>query len=105
MAAGGDVFILFSRGAPVGLVAVELNQRQAWPHVTWFPEATPRAKFECSVKFLKTISGKINAVVVSERQDIKFFDRLSKYGVLRRIGEGKGWLDGKDVMLFETVRP
>ena len=104
MQAGGDVFILLSGGVPIGLVAVELNQRQAWPHVTWFPEATLRTRLECAVKFLLTIGKTINAVIVSEKQDVKFFERLCKYGVIRTIGEGHGWLDGDNVMLFETVR-
>ena len=104
MQAGGDVFILLAKDVPIGLVAVELGQRQAWPHVTWFPEATLRARLECSAKFLITIKASINAVIVSEKQDVKFFERLCKYGVIRPIGEGRGWLDGSDVMLFETVR-
>lgn len=102
--AGGDVFMLLANGKPVGLVAVELNQRQAWPHVTWFPEATLRVRMECSMKFLTYIAKLTNAVIVSEKQDVKFFERLCKYGVIRIVGEGRGWLDGADVMLFETVR-
>ena len=104
MQAGGDVFILMSRELPVGLVAVELNQMQAWPHVTWFPEATLRARMECAMKFLTVIATMINAVIVSEKQDVKFFERISRYGLIRQIGEGRGWLNGEDVMLFETVR-
>lgn len=105
MQAGGDVFILLAKDVPIGLMAVELNQRQAWPHVTWFPEATLRTRLECVVKFLITIRQNINAVIVSEKQDVKFFERLCRYGIIRPIGEGRGWLDGSDVMLFETVRP
>lgn len=103
--AGGDAFILISKGTPIGLVAVELSQRQAWPHVTWFPEATLRGRLECAAQFLMTIGKVINAVIVSEKQDVKFFERLCRYGLLRQIGEGRGWLDGENIMLFETVRP
>ncbi len=104
MQAGGDVFILLAKDVPVGLAAVEPSQGQAWPHFTWFPEATLRARLECSAKFLITIRDSINAVIVSEKQDVKFFERLCKYGIIRPIGEGRGWLNGEDVMLFETVR-
>lgn len=108
MAIGGDAYILLARTfkgtIPVGLVAMTVHQGQAWPHVAWFPEAKSRNKVECALKFLLLLKEKINAVIPSKQGDVAFFDHLCKYGVLRRIGTGRGWFGPEDAILFETVR-
>src|SRR3990172_8443150 len=102
---GGDAFIAISktpRGEiPIGLCAMTMSQGQAWPHVFWFPEATIRGRLECTLKFLVALKEKVNVVIPSPSGDVAFFDHLCKYGVLRRIGTGRGWFGASDATLFE----
>ena len=105
---GGDAFIAISKTTrgeiPIGLCAMTMSQGQAWPHVFWFPEATIRGRLECTLKFLVALKEKVNVVIPSPSGDVAFFDHLCKYGVLRRIGTGRGWFGASDATLFETVR-
>lgn len=108
--AGGDVFCLVGQRkdngqrVPVAAVTMMPAQMQMWPHVYWFPWATARNKIECALFFLKEMKEKVNLVVVSIPKDVDFFQHLCRYGVIRRIGTGRGWLGDIDVTLFETVR-
>ena len=106
----GDVFVLHGerkdtgKVVPVAAVTVVPAQAQMWPHVYWFPWATARNKIECSLRFLLDAKERFNLIVVSLPQDVDFFMHLCRYGVIRRIGTGRGWLGDTDVVLFETVR-
>ena len=106
----GDVFVLHGQRkdtgkvVPVAAVTVIPAQGQMWPHVYWFPWATARNKIECSLRFLLDTKERFNLIVVSLPQDVDFFMHLCRYGVIRRIGTGRGWLGETDVVLFETVR-
>ncbi len=106
----GDVFVLHGerkdtgKVAPLAAVTMVPAQNQMWPHVYWFPWATTRNKIECSLRFLLEMKERFNLIVVSLPQDVDFFMHLCRYGVIRRIGTGRGWLGETDVVLFETVR-
>lgn len=106
LAIGGDAFVLTAKTAkgviPVGLADLVVHHGQGWPHVLWFPESTLRIRLECAARFF-TI-GQINLVVAALPEDVALFDHLCKYGVLRRIGTGLSWHEGRDATLFETVR-
>ena len=105
---GGDALVLLAatpKGRiPVGLAALTVHQGQAWPHVVWFPEASQRNRLECTLKFLLMAREKVNAVLVIQPADVDFFAHVCKYGVLRRIGTGRGWFGPSDAVLYETVR-
>lgn len=108
---GGDLFILKTRaGIPVGIVSVAVSSppsavRQMMPYVVWFPEATPRNKIECALKFLVAAKAENNLLIVARRPAWPFFRHLGKYGVLRPVGELRGYYeDGTEAMLFQGVR-
>ena len=101
----GDIFVLMTRGErPVGVVQITPGQGQMWPHVTWMPWASTRNKIECALHFFNEIKEKHNLVFPVEPRNVDFFEHFMRYGVLRRIGLGRGWLGGDDIVLFETVR-
>ena len=100
----GDLYILIGGGKPCALVTVTMAQLQWWPHCTWFPWATARNKIECALRFFVLIKEHVNCVITSLPDTVDFFGHLCRYGVLRRIGTGRGWLGDTDVVLFETVR-
>lgn len=89
--AGGEAFLLWAlteRGqAPVGVVSVEYTQDAAWPHVIWFPWASPRNKLETAMRFLVDMKKDVSVIVRTEED--RLYKRLSAYGVLRLIGESK----------------
>lgn len=103
--AKGDVFVLLTRAErPVGVVQMTPGQGQMWPHCTWFPWATARNKIECALQFFNQLKERHNLVIPSLPETVDFFSHFCRYGVLRRIGTGRGWLGETDVALFETVR-
>lgn len=108
--AQGDAFVLIGKrkdgggAAPLGVVTTSLAQAQVWPHVRWFPWASARNRVECALRFLMETKEKCNLVIPALPDDVDFFLHLCRYGVIRRIGTGRGWLGDSDVVLFETVR-
>ena len=106
---GGDAFALLAkRGdgteAVMGVVTVMPHQLQMWPHVNWFPWSTLRNRIECALRFLLETKERCNLIIVASPKDVDFFLHLCRYGVVRRIGTGRGWLGEHNVVLFETVR-
>lgn len=88
---GGEVFLLWAPTehgrSPVGVVSVEYVQDAAWPHVIWFPWASPRNRLECALRFLVDMKKDLSVIVRTEED--RLYKRLSQYGVLRLIGESK----------------
>ena len=60
--------------------ALNLNEL----HVEWFPWATPRQKLESVVKFLHEYDS--NLVTSAKDEFVDFFNRVTRYGVLRKVG-------------------
>lgn len=103
----GDVSLLFGQThrdmIPIGLVTTDIFQGRAWPHVMWFPEASNRNKLECSLKYLIALKEEIPAMIVCRGEDVPFFRHINKYGVMRSVGTLRGYYEGEDGYLFETV--
>ncbi len=97
---GGDVNMV-----PIGLVYLSIFQSVAHPHVFWMPWARPRNKMEASVKFLADLKKEHPVMVVVGDETLNWFKHLSKYGVLRRVGNLKNFFGKeKDAALFEGVK-
>lgn len=88
---------------PVGFVVMDVYQNLAWPHVVWFPEASTRNKVECALKYLVYLKESHKGIIVCNGRDVPFFSHLNKYGVIRQVGKLRGYYDGEDGFLFETV--
>ena len=107
----GDVFVLTGKTPfgeiPVGIVAFKCEtppsaKMQFQPHVDWLPEASPRNKLECWMKFLVDLKKQGSVLFVTKEKDWKFFEHLSKYGVIRPVGKIRGYYsDDSDAMLFQ----
>lgn len=99
-----EVFILESetkRGKmPIGVVTTLVTSRTE-PQVDWFPWASNRNKLEAAAYFLKKMQ-KRPMLIWANDDTLKFYTRIAQYGALRRIGKACKFVDGKDVMLFQT---
>lgn len=110
---GGDVYALVGNTPhgtiPVGVAAVDVMtgpnvRKQAMPHAWWFPEASPRNRVECSLRFLVDLKKEQNLLVIAEGANWRFFNHLCKYGVIRPIGKYWSYLEGGgDAMLYQGV--
>ena len=86
---GVGAFTLFAPNkddAPVGLMLVAGFDGNLWPHVIWFPWASPRNKIEVVLRFLNDMRRDAKLVVAAETKDRDFFVTMCRYGVMRRIG-------------------
>lgn len=107
----GDVFVLTGKTPfgeiPVGIVSFKCEappsaNQQFQPHVDWLPEASPRNRLECAMKFLIDMKKDGIVLLVAREKDWKFFERLCNYGVLRPVGKIRGYYsDGTAAMLFQ----
>lgn len=89
---------------PVGLITVQENDFLAYPHVIWYPEASPRNKIEIGVKFFRDLKKDRLGLVTALESDVSYFRHLGKYGLLRQVGKIRGFnRKGEDVILFQTV--
>ena len=107
---GGEAWIFLGktqRGEiPIGLaVGVPGEHKHLEPHVFWFPEASPRNKLECILKWLIDFKSDWRVDIWAKQPSWKFFDHLCKYGVLRPVGKYRDCFDdGGDGMLYHGVR-
>lgn len=104
---GGEVFLVVAetpKGTiPVGVVSLDLFQGRAWPHVIWFPEASPRNKVECGLQFLMSLKTDVSAMIIAAPINVHLYDHLCKYGVIRKVGTLRGYYDDANGFLYETV--
>jgi hypothetical protein len=111
---GGDIYALIGETEqgkiPIGVVAVDFAvpagaARQAEPHVYFFPEASPRNKLECSVKFLIDLKKENNVVIIAGEKDWGFFNHMCLYGVIRAVGKYRGYFeDGSAAMIYQDAK-
>jgi hypothetical protein len=101
---GGDAWVFYSKSVhPVGFMVGPVSGDRMEPHVFWFPEATPRNKLECILKWLKEMKEKYRLFVFANEPDWKFFDHLCKYGVIRPVGKYRNLSERGDAMLYQGV--
>ena len=100
-----EVFILESetkRGKmPIGIITTTKVSSRTEPNVDWFPWASNRNKIEATAYFL-TKMRKRSMLIWANDDTLRFFTRIAQYGALRRIGKATKFLDGKDIMIFQT---
>ena len=111
---GGEVLVALadtSKGEiPLALVTVEYSDGKAFPHALWFPEASYRNKLELGLVLFIELK-KQHLVLVTAKtpkgqksSDVKFFEHLGKYGVLRRVGTIHGYFGpDQNAVLFQSV--
>lgn len=99
-----EVFMLESvtvRGKiPIGMISTMATSRME-PRTDWFPWASNRNKIEATAYFL-TKMRKRPMLIWANDDTLRFFTRIAQYGALRRVGKVTKFLDGKDMMLFQT---
>lgn len=90
---------------PLAMISVEYSDRLALPHAYWFPWATPRNKVETGVKFfIQLKKNNLVLITVKDEVDVKYFQHLCKYGLLRAVGKIRDYYpDGEGAMLFQSV--
>lgn len=110
--AGGMVVAGLVHDVPVAMATVKQNDdgNLLFPHTVWFPEATARNKLELGLKLFMELK-KNHTVLVPARTprgeksaDVRYFEHLCNYGVLRRVGTLRdyfGWAD--NAVLFQAV--
>ena len=105
---GGEMYSLIGRTEhgriPVGMVILLLGGDFAEPHVTWFPEASPRNRLELALAFLVEQKRHHKLLIWVRQRDWKLFNHLCKYGVIRTVGKYRGYFpDGDNAFLFQGV--
>lgn len=87
---------------PIGIVTAFKMAYTWWPHVVWFPEATPRTKMETIVRYLETVGRMKNMVIVSRETEAHFFRRCFRYARGREIGMIMHYNENGNAILFQT---
>ena len=111
---GGEVIVAIAStpqgDIPLALVTVEYSDGKAFPHALWFPEASYRNKLELGLTLFIALKQRHLVLVTAKTprgeksSDVKFFEHLGKYGVLRRIGTIHGYFGpGQNAVIFQSV--
>lgn len=105
---GGEVVVVIGNtdgeGIPIGIISIAYQENRAYPHIIWFPEATPRLRLEVGVKFLVELKQRFLVLVTAVLKDQGYFRHLCRYGLLRSVGKISGYTaDDQDAMMFQTV--
>jgi len=104
MDAGGSVIIPTANELPVGLIIVNYDNNKAYPHVAWFPEATPRLRVDIGARFVMSLKKTHLVMIATQEANLGYFRHLCNYGLLRPIGKVLGYYpDGEDGTLFQSV--
>lgn len=102
--AGGSVVMPIVDGIPVGMIVVSHDNNRAYPHVAWFPEATPRLRVDIGARFILSLKKTHLVMIATQEGNLGYFRHLCKYGLLRAVGKVQGYYpDGEDAMLFQSV--
>lgn len=94
---------------PVGITTIEYQGDKAFPHVIWFPEASHRNKLELGLTLFIALKDKHLVLVTAKTPrneksaDVKYFEHLGKYGVLRRAGTIWGYFGEDSAVIFHSV--
>lgn len=107
---GFDASFVIQAERPLGLV---LGMQDGvlphimWPHVWWFPWATPRNKIEGTLKFITELRDDFLLLIVGKEDEKDFWVHICKYGVLERIGKLPGYFgldDPREPRLFRSQK-
>jgi len=88
---------------PVGIVVIQYLGQIALPHAVWFNEASARNRVETSLAFLVELKKRFDVLITARGKNRRFFLHLCDYGVLRKVGLLKEWVEGESTTLFQTV--
>ena len=86
---------------PVGVGVVKAENARAWPHIWWFPEATPRVKLEIVARYIVELRKRFLLLIICEHIDKPFFNKVSSLGLTKRVGTIDGWNDDP-VALYQS---
>ncbi|KKL07547.1 hypothetical protein LCGC14_2584940 [marine sediment metagenome] len=110
---GGEVVVATARTPqgeiPLALTTVEYSDGKAFPHAVWFPEASYRNKLELGLMLFIALKEHHLVLVTAQTprgeksSDVKFFEHLGKYGVLRRAGTIWGYFGEDSAVIFHSV--
>lgn len=104
---GAELYVLEGKTVfgiiPIGLVAARFEGHIASPEAVFFPDASPRNIFECSIKFLVDLKKTHKIVFASKPVNWRFYNHICKYGVIRRFGTCKGYYRTEDAGFYESV--
>lgn len=99
-----DLWII-NREIPIGIVGVHFDGRIAFPHVSWFPEATSRDKIQAGVLFLHDLKKDYLVIITGPEKFEGYWRHLAKYGLLRPVGKIRDFYGpGDHAMMFQSVR-
>jgi hypothetical protein len=111
---GGEIVVAIAStpqgNIPLALATVEYSDGKAFPHAIWFPEASYRNKLELGLMLFIALKEHHLVLVTAQTAkgeksaDVKFFEHLGKYGVLRRVGTIHGYFgSGQNAVMFQSV--
>lgn len=97
-------FLLDSKSL-VGLVNVGYSVHVIHPVFHYFSWATPRNKLETALKFFLEVKQHARALMTVPKggTEARMLSHLGKYGVIRGIGDYKGFYDDGDARFFQTI--
>lgn len=87
---------------PVGVSLVKVDNNRAWPHLSWFPEASARSKIEIAANLTVFLRKRFLMMIVCRHEDKGFFNTLSRLGLTRRVGTLDGWFDEEPAALYQN---
>lgn len=89
---------------PTGLAVIEYDGNLAYPHVLWYPDASPRSKLEATLAFMIRLKKNKLVLVRGADRDVGYLSHLCKYGVMRKVGKIRDYFaDGTHATLFQSV--
>lgn len=89
---------------PIGVVGVHFDGNVAFPHVSWFPEASPRNKVEAGVMFIDQLKKEYLVLITGPEGNAPYWRHLAKYGLLRGVGKIRDFYGkGEGAMMFQSV--
>lgn len=95
----GLVFGIWPSKSPDGEPLVPL----LWiGEMAWFPWASARDRLEAAARFVEDARKEVVVMEFAKMQDKAFFERLCRYGVMRRIGTLYGFYPDGPAALFQS---
>lgn len=110
---GGFVYIISAKSTrrkdnnvltPIGIVIVNFYENAAWPHVIWFPWATPRNKLEGTIFFIQELKKRLPILIIAKESDAHFFSHLSRYALLSKGCKINKHFGNENGVLFRGVQ-
>lgn len=72
--------------------------------MVWFPWSTGRNVYESVVAFMERMRGDFVVLEFARMKDKKFFERIAKHGIMRKVGHAHSIYQDGPAVVFETVR-